>query len=159
VTVSTLAGRDVMTALRNPKFKVLRLVGALFISALSIATSVAAQAPFDQAWKILETGASSKSVDQRIETIRVLALIPGNDKAVSIAESALQDSNDEVRGAAALTLGAMGARSAITQLWDVIKNDKEGSVVMAAAKAVIQLGDGAGYEVYYAVITGERKFG
>jgi hypothetical protein len=39
------------------------------------------------------------------------------------------------------------------------KSDSEGAVVMAAAKSLIQLGEDKGYEVYYAVLTGQRKSG
>jgi len=149
-----------MPALRTAirKFRILAVAG--FIGVLSAAPSyLSAQTPLDQAWTILQTGAENKSKDQQVMTMRVLQLIPGNAKAVSLAEKALQDKDTEVRGAAALSLGAMGDKSAIPQLKGVIKNDKEGSVALAAAKALIQLGDEHGYEVYYAVISGTRKSG
>jgi HEAT repeat protein len=91
--------------------------------------------------------------------MRVLQLIPGDAKAVSIAEKGLQDKDAEVRGAAALSLGAMGSKSSVSVLVATAKSDKEGSVVLAAAKALIQLGDEKGYSVYYAVLTGQRKTG
>jgi len=130
------------------------------MSAVSIAASVMpAQTPRDRAWAILEAGAGNNSVDQRVATMSALQLIPRDDKALKLAENGLQDKNHEVRSAAALTLGAMGAKSAIPQLKDVIANDKDGTVVIAAAKALIQLGDESGYDVYYAVITGQQKSG
>jgi len=149
-----------MPALRTAirKFRILAVAG--LIGVLSAAPShLSAQAPLDQAWAILQAGAENKSADQQVITMRVLQLIPGNAKAVSLAEKALQDKDTEVRGAAALSLGAMGEKSAIPQLKEVIKNDKEGSVALAAAKALIQLGDEQGYEVYYTVISGTRKSG
>lgn len=118
-----------------------------------------AQAPADQAWSILQAGAADKSSEQRVATMRVLQLIPGDAKAVGMAEQGLQDKDLEVRGAAALSLGAMKSKSAIPQLEAVAKSDTEGAVVMAAAKSLIQLGDEKGYEVYYAVLTGQRKSG
>jgi len=149
-----------MTPLRKPCLKFRTLAVSVFIGALSVAPSVmSAQSPLDQAWTILRAGAEDKSIDQRVTTMRVLQLIPGNAKAVSLAEKALQDKDPQVRGAAALSLGAMADKSAVPPLLEVIKNDKEGAVVMAAAKALIQLGSEKGYEVFYAVITGTRKSG
>ena len=54
-----------------------------------------------------------------------------------------------MRGAAALSLGGMKSKSSIPQLEAALK-DKEGAVVMAAGKSLIQLGDEKGYSVYYA---------
>src|SRR5439155_4308329 len=48
---------------------------------------------------------------------------------------------------------------AIPVLEATAKGDTEGAVVMAVAKALIQLGDEKGYSVYYAVLTGQRKSG
>ena len=126
---------------------------------LSLATAASGQTPLDQAWNILQAAADNSSTDQRVATMRVLQLIPGDAKAVSIAEKGLQDKDAEVRGAAALSLGAMGSKSSVSVLVATAKSDKEGSVVLAAAKALIQLGDEKGYSVYYAVLTGQRKTG
>jgi len=141
--------------LRFRTFAVAGFVGVL----LAVPSVLSAQAPLDQAWTILQTGAENKSKDQQVVTMRVLRLIPGDARAVSLAEKALKDNDTQVRGAAALSLGAMADKSAIPQLIEVIKTDKEGGVVLAAAKALIQLGDERGYEVYYAVVFGTRKSG
>jgi len=148
-----------MKALSNPTFKFRTLVVALFISVLSAATSVAAQAPLEQAWKILQAGAENRSSDQRMATMRALQLIPGDAQAASLAEKCLQDKDPQVRSAAALSLGAMGNKDAIPKLNDLIAKDKDGSVALAAAKALLQLGDGSGYRVFYAVVTGAKKSG
>jgi hypothetical protein len=63
-----------------------------------------------------------------------------------------------VRGVEALSLGAMKPKSLIPQLETALK-DKEGAVVMTAAKSLIQLGDEKGYAVYCAPLTGQRKSG
>ncbi|MGC1382149.1 MAG: HEAT repeat domain-containing protein [Candidatus Acidiferrales bacterium] len=118
-----------------------------------------AQTPTAQAWSILQAGAADGSSEHRIATMRVLQLLPGDAKAVGIAENGLRDSDPDVRGAAALSLGAMKSKSAIPQLVTAGKSDTEGAVVMAVGKALIELGDERGYSVYYAVLTGQRKSG
>jgi HEAT repeat protein len=137
------------------------LTAAAFATVVLAATSLdmRAQESLDQAWTILQAGADNNSTDQRVATMRVLQLIPVNAKAASMAEEGLQDKEADVRGAAALSLGAMGSNSAIPVLEATAKSDKEGAVVMAVAKALIQLGDEKGYSVYYAVLTGQRKSG
>lgn len=146
---------------KGPKRKFVKLMVAAAIAALWSLNpgSASAQALVDQAWSILQAGVVDKSSDQRSATMRVLQLIPGDAKASGMAEQGLHDAEAEVRGLAALSLGAMGAKSSIPQLTASAKSDPEGAVVMAAAKALIQLGDEKGYEVYYAVLTGQRKSG
>jgi HEAT repeat protein len=137
------------------------LTAAAFATVVLAATSLDmhAQESLDQAWTILQAGADNNSTDQRVATMRVLQLMPVNAKAASMAEKGLQDKEADVRGAAALSLGALGSKSAIPVLEATAKSDKEGAVVMAVAKALIQLGDEKGYSVYYAVLTGQRKSG
>jgi HEAT repeat protein len=73
-----------------------------------------------------------------------------------MAQRAFQDQKPEVRAAAATALGLMGAQESIPGLKKAL-SDKELSVVLAAAHALQVLNDPAGYEVYYEVLTGERK--
>ena len=56
------------------------------------------QTPSDQAWSILQAGATNGSNEQRIAAIRVLQLIPNDAKAVGMAEQGLQD-KDRMCGA------------------------------------------------------------
>lgn len=138
----------------------------LFIVAVSIGAMVSlaacpafAQTPVTQAWTVLHAGATSKSADQRQTAMRVMRLMPENAAAVTLAEGGLKDSDGETRGAAALSLGDMDSKSAIPALLATANGDTEGSVVMAAAKSLIKLGDEQGYAVYYAIVTGKRKSG
>jgi HEAT repeat protein len=121
-------------------------------------TAALSQMPYDQAWSILQAGARNERSEQRIATMRVLQLIPEDAKAERMAEQSLRDKDPDVRGVAALSLGAMKSKSSIPQL-DAALKDTEGAVVMAAAKSMIQLGDEKGYSIYYAVLTGQRKSG
>ena len=92
----------------NSKSKCQMLAAAAFIWVLSVSSGViSAQTPLDKAWSILQAGAQNKSIDERVITMRVLQLIPGDAKAVSMAAKGLQDKESQVRAAAALSLGAM----------------------------------------------------
>lgn len=147
------------SALKNPDWKFPTLTALLGAFLLLAPGLIAAQTPFTTAWSILQAGAVDKSSEKRVATMRVLQLIPDDAKAIGMAEQGLKDDDPKVRGAAALSLGSMKSKSSIPQLTATAKSDKEGAVVMAAARSLIQLGDEKGYEVYYAVLTGQRKSG
>ena len=114
--------------------------------------------PKAQAWSVLYTGLGDNSVPKRTTAVQVLGLLPDDPKATEAAVKALKDDKPEVRAAAAQSLGTMKAKSAIPQLMDLV-NDKDAGVIIAAAHALIELGDNRGYNVYYAILTGERKSG
>ena len=114
------------------------------------------QSPREDAWEILKTGAQNTSTDRRTKAIGVLGLIPNDTRARQLAEAGLQDGEANVRSAAANALGEMQARSSIPLLKNCLNDDDTG-VVLACGRALLQLKDKAGYEVYYTVLTGERK--
>ena len=118
-----------------------------------------AQAPTDKAWSILKQGAADKSYEKRVKTFRALALVVQNQAAQQMAERALSDEKPEVRIAAASSLGQMGAKSSVPLLQNLIKQDKDAGVVFAATDALFRLGDPAAFQVYYAVLLGEKKTG
>jgi len=130
---------------------------ALFVL-LAAAGAAQAQIPQQDAWRVLETGTASTNTSQRAVAVRVLGLIPGDAQAIEKAESALQDKEEDVRAAGAAALGKMGSKNSAAKLHELLK-DPEVSVVMAAAQALKSLGDPRAYEVYYAILTGERKTG
>jgi HEAT repeat protein len=121
-------------------------------------SATAAKNPKDRAWSVLDAGLSDNSVDKRSTAMQVLGLLPGDPKAEEAALRGLADDKPEVRAAAAKALGDMKAKSAIPKLVDMV-NDKDAGVILASAHALIDLGDNRGYNVYYAVLTGERKSG
>jgi HEAT repeat protein len=121
-------------------------------------TATAVKNPKDQAWSVLYSGLGDSSVEKRTKALQVLGLLPDDSKAEEAALKALADEKPEVRAAAAQALGDMKAKSAIPRLYDMY-NDKDVGVIMAAAHALIELGDNRGFGVYYAVLTGERKSG
>jgi hypothetical protein len=73
-----------------------------------------------------------------------------------MAQEALQDRKPEVRAAAATAIGLMGSKAAIPGLKKALSDTKP-SVVLAAAHSLQVLKDPAGYQVYYEVLTRERK--
>jgi HEAT repeat protein len=112
----------------------------------------------EQAWEILETGAKADKTRDRAAAINILGLLRNDRHARKIAERALRDHAPEVRSAAAAALGGMRSRSSIPKL-KAATDDKDPSVALAAAHALILLKDHSGYDVYYDVLTGERKTG
>ena len=123
---------------------------------LLAAAGAGAQAPRDEAWQLLRQGVKEKSAVPRAAAVGVLGLLPGNARAAAMAEKALSDAKPRVRAAAATALGSMRATRSAPKLHDAM-NDPEPAVALAAAHALLQLKDDAGYDVYYAVLTGQRK--
>jgi len=129
------------------------------LSLLLIAGGVFAQTSTDKAWSILQTGLSDKTVENRATAVRLLGLLEDNPKALEFAIKALSDQKPEVRTAAADAIGQMKAKSAVPQMKEMVKTEKDASVIMACGRSLIALGDPLGFNVYYAVLTGERKSG
>jgi HEAT repeat protein len=115
-----------------------------------------AQSATDKAWAILDSAVQQKDLEKRVMAVRVLGLVPNDDRATHLAEKALQDPKPEVRAAAATALGHMEASAAIPELKRAL-SDKKMKVVLAAAHALRLMHDPACYEVYYEILTGERK--
>ena len=112
--------------------------------------------PKDQAWAVLREGLSETKAPKRMEAVEALSLLPGHRRAIQSALSALNDNNSSVRTAAAATLGQLHATSAIPALKEAL-SDKDLSVVLAAAHALLLLKDQSAYGVYYAILVGDKK--
>jgi len=110
------------------------------------------------AWDILEKGHTSRHARERIIAVRALAQLPGNSRAVDLAEELIVDRDPDVRAAAALTLGQLNAVRSIPLLREALK-DKSIHVDFAASNALLSLGDSSGYAIYYQVLIGKRKSG
>lgn len=109
-----------------------------------------------QAWDLLLDGIKEDSTVKRATAVRVLSLLTGESRAVALASHALSDSKAQVRGAAAIALGELHAKSAIPKLEEAL-SDKEPLVALAAAHSLLTMKDTLAYEVYYEILTGERK--
>jgi HEAT repeat protein len=132
---------------------------ALLLSLVPVG-STAAVAPEAQskAWEILHSGLNHGRVDKRCQAIRALGVLFQDSEAVEVAEKALQDEHPEIRTAAAFALGEMRSTVSIAQLKKAL-SDHDTSVALAAAHSLVLLKEQAGYDIYYAVLTGERKGG
>ncbi len=124
--------------------------------ALLLLLGAKSEGPQEQAWGILLAATSQHNSLKRAEAVRVLGLLPGNPKALGIVEKALDDKEPMVRVAAVTALGQMGAKSCIPRLKQMLA-DKQAPVVLATAHALRALHDPTAYEVFYEVLTGERK--
>jgi HEAT repeat protein len=133
-----------------------RPVFALLLVLMAPAGAMLAQTPQERAWDILRAGVSQKSAGKRTQAVRALRLLPGDTEAEGMAQAALQDRKPEVRAAAATAIGLMGSKAAIPGLKKAL-SDRKPAVVLAAAHSLQVLNDPAGYQVYYEVLTRERK--
>lgn len=111
-----------------------------------------------KAWDLLRSGTKEKGADHRASAVRSLSLLRGEKRAVALATLALNDPNAEVRTAAATALGELHATSAIPSLKEALA-DRELTVVLAAAHSLLSLKETSSYDVYYALLTGDRKVG
>jgi HEAT repeat protein len=134
------------------------LSAACTLSFLVSAALCHAQSRADKSWTILDSSVQQKDPEKRMTAVRVLGLVPNDDRATHLAEKALQDPKPEVRVAAATALGQMRASAAIPELKRAL-SDKNMKVVLAAAHALRLMHDPACYEVYYEILTGDRKSG
>jgi HEAT repeat protein len=126
------------------------------ITAPATNTSATPKTPREKAWGILREGLQDDSADNRAKAVRALGLLPRNAEAGKAAIGALKDDKANVRLAAAAALGSMHAEHATSELEKVL-SDSEPVVVLAAANSLLLLHNDAGYDVYYGVLTGERR--
>jgi HEAT repeat protein len=133
---------------------------ALTLTLLLAASSLSspAETPSEKAWAILETGLKEKNTEKRAQSVRALGIISGDLKSLDLARNSLKDSQPQVRSAAATALGQIGSSAAVPDLKAAL-SDKEPAVVLSAAHALHLLNNPSAYEVYYAVLTGQRKSG
>ena len=111
-----------------------------------------------EAWQILDDACTGDRTIARVTAILVLGLMPDDAKARGLAEKALGDDKPEVRSAAAAALGDMKSRTSIPKLKKALDDD-DPAVALAAAHALDLMHDHSAYEVYYEVLTGQRKAG
>lgn len=110
----------------------------------------------EKAWQVLQSGLHSKRAAQRIEAIKALSLLAGNRQAVRFSLRGMRDKDPRVRAAAASTLGELHATNTIPALKGAL-SDKDASVMLAATHALYVLKAPIAYEIYYAILMGDKK--
>ena len=133
------------------------IVVTLLFAFISVAeTQPATPDVREQAWAVLTSGLQHHHASDRATAAQALALMSHNRRAAQFAIRALSDKDFHVRAAAALSLGPMGAKQAKPALHDAL-NDQEVSVVLAATHSLYLLKDKQAFEIYYAILMGDRK--
>ena len=130
----------------------------LGLSLLVACSLYGATEPKEKAWNILANGVAEKNAIKRADAVDALGLLPRDARARTMAEKALGDDNPRVRAAAALALGEMRSSRSIPKLSEAL-SDKDPVVVLSAAHSLLLLHDHRAYDVYFAVLTGQRKAG
>jgi HEAT repeat protein len=128
----------------------------LAFQAVSGATGNGKKEDVDHAWSILKAAIANTHSDNRVHAVRALGLVPHNTAIREMAERALNDASDDVRAEAANTLGQLHASDAIPRLKQML-NDPDLKVVFSATNALYVMKDPMAFDVYYAIVTGQRK--
>ena len=110
----------------------------------------------EQAWAVLTSGLRHHHASNRAAAVQALELMTRNRRAAQFAIRALSDKDYHVRAAAALSLGPMDAKEAKPALHNAL-DDQEVSVALAATHSLYLLKDKQAYEIYYAILMGDRK--
>ena len=131
----------------------------LLISMLAIVPGLTVAAtdatPVEAAWAALHKALDGNE-DRKRQALAALGSVdPANELAVKLLVDALQDKDPLVRQTAATALGEMKAKQAIGSLHDAITD--KGEVAFAAAKALADMGDSGGRDMFVAMIAGERS--
>ena len=110
------------------------------------------------AWAILDAGLQDKSLDKRAEAIAALGIAAGDKKALKTLEESLQDPKPEIRMAAVGALGVLNAKSSLPKI-KALLSDSDAKTTIAIAAVLKKFGDPEGFEIYYELVTGQRKNG
>jgi HEAT repeat protein len=116
-----------------------------------------AQRRAKRAWQMLESACTGDNQRRRSRAIRVLGLMRDDPRALPIAERSLRDEKAQVRTAAAAALADLRAPSSIPALHAALEEEEDPEVILAVAHALTQLEDAEGFQVYYEILTGQRK--
>lgn len=108
-----------------------------------------------KAWDVLNDAVAHKDIPHRMDALTALGTIGPAPPVVHILESSLQDKDPQVRQTAARALGEMKAQTAIPYLKAAL--DDTPAVSFSAAKALWELGDKSGRDMFQEVLEGERK--
>jgi HEAT repeat protein len=110
----------------------------------------------DSAWTMLtDAAADGKRPQTRIQALAALGMLR-TAHSEKLIEAAMQDSDVDVRTAAALAAGQSGDRNLTTPLRNLL-DDKEPQVVFTAAMTLWKMNDRSGEDILMAVADGDRS--
>lgn len=110
----------------------------------------------DCAWTMLtDAAADGKRPQTRIQALAALGMLR-TAHSEKLIEAAMQDSDVDVRTAAALAAGQSGDRNLTTPLRNLL-DDKEPQVVFTAAMTLWKMNDRSGEDILMAVADGDRS--
>ena len=125
-------------------------------SAITAQEGPVSSAPAEaSAWQTLREGIADHDAVHRQTTLAAMASIGPAAEAVRLVVGCLKDHDTLVRQSAAAVLGQMGSEQAIVALKAALDDGPE--VSFTAAKALWDLGDTAGRDIFQQVLEGERK--
>jgi HEAT repeat protein len=107
-----------------------------------------------KSWKILSDGVHDKSVTRRADASVALGSIGLRPEVVRLVEAGLADTQPRIREISAVTLGSMRSRASIPRLKSLLQ-DKSARVSFTAARALWEMGDTSGRDLFIAVLSGE----
>ncbi len=105
-----------------------------------------------EAWRILRTAIEDHSATHRQAAVIALSTLGSQERAVRLVSSVLEDKDVAVRQAAATALGEMKSMRAIPALKQSLEDDA-GTVRLAAAKSLLQMGDHSGRPVLEGILS------
>ena len=107
-------------------------------------------------WQILTSGATDNNAKRRAEAIAALGTMAPTPHVLHLIEKALDDRDSSIRQVAAINLGQMHARRSIPKLRKALE-DPAPEVSFAAAKALWNMGDRSGREIFIRILSGEKS--
>ncbi len=107
------------------------------------------------AWKVLTDAATSEKTPTRSDAISALASIGPLPEVVQLIEARLADKDADVRVIAAASLGHIKSHASVPALQKAL-NDDSAPVSFAAAKALWEMHDHSGRDLFIAVLEGDR---
>lgn len=138
----------------------IRVLSLLFLLLTVVQCVYAHDARQQAAWAVLNIGLTDRSSGERALAVGVLGLLANDPQAPQLAMHSLDDPKPEVMAAAADAIGQLKYQPARSKIKEILhSNDEDPVIVLACARALVELGDEEGYAVYYAILTGERKSG
>jgi HEAT repeat protein len=107
-------------------------------------------------WKILSAGVHDKSVTRRADATVALGSLGIRTEVVRLVEAGLADPHPRIREISAATLGSMRSRTSIPKLKPLLQ-DKSDRVRFTAARALWEMGDTSGRDLFITILSGESE--